>query len=110
MIRAKMQGKEREIVFLGLSFENLNRLREGQPIMVRGKELGLDVDITIHADKDEKTILDSLRAAGMNLPEPITGEPLCPDDGTPLLITESLHTGKQEAHCKECGRKFGVLQ
>lgn len=38
----KAAGKDITVIGLGLSHENLDKLREGQSIMINGKELGFD--------------------------------------------------------------------
>lgn len=53
-----------KLVLLGLSEENLRRLREDMPILVLGAELGVDHDIAIVAGLTEDTILAQLRSAG----------------------------------------------
>ena len=54
-----------DLVILGLSDENLRRLREDMPILVNGEALGLDVDIAVIAGRTEDTIQEQMRQAGM---------------------------------------------
>lgn len=57
MIKAILaRGRGRSLVFLGLSEMNVVRLREGQPIYIDGRELGLDHDIAIHYGPTEEQI------------------------------------------------------
>lgn len=50
-------GKPVKIVVFGLSHKNLEKLREGKPIVVKGTDVGLeDVQIMIFAGKDEQTM------------------------------------------------------
>lgn len=111
MIKARMSGPDgRQTVFLGLAFENLNRIREGEPVLVRGAEIGLDVDIVIGAGRDEEAIMADLRAAGLELPEPTVVEnPVCPDDGEALLTVQSLDAKTKYRICPGCSRRFGML-
>lgn len=107
MIKAKMSDKAgRQVVFLGLAFENLDRLREGQPIIVRGDgEMDLPFDIVIHADKDEAAILTELRRSGTLPDAMVEKHPKCPDDGTEL----SWALDQKSMHCMKCKRQFGVM-
>jgi hypothetical protein len=107
VIKAIMDGKDgKKLVFLGVTFANLNRMREGDPLFVRGAELGLDFDIAIHTEKDEQTILDQFKKAGVILPKPENIRSLCPDDDTPLLQRNDRMNSY--LRCPECGREFGV--
>lgn len=45
-----------ELVLLGLSHRNLDRLRNGEPIKINGGDLGLKADIVIFAGKTEQTM------------------------------------------------------
>ena len=49
------------LVLLGLSNENVKRLKEGKPIHIYGAELGIERDIVIVWGKTEKEILKSLK-------------------------------------------------
>lgn len=53
MIKLVGQIDGRPIVLLGLSENNLKKLREGLPIHIFGKEMEVAVDIVIFAGKDE---------------------------------------------------------
>lgn len=62
-IKATLGG--RDLLLLGLSHANLDRLREqglSGKIVVDGKELGLAVDIWITAAEDENVMLRSFQA------------------------------------------------
>lgn len=65
MIKAILQRKasKRPIVLLGLSQGNINRLTNGEPILVHGQEVGLDADITIVWGATEQAIMDEITAA-----------------------------------------------
>lgn len=60
MVKAVIGGK----VILGLSDENVKRLKDDQPIMFNLKELGLsDTDVIIMNGKTEESIKETLLKA-----------------------------------------------
>jgi len=63
MIKAMMNNNKtgKRTVMLGLSRMNLNRLAEGNPIHIDGKELGLDLDIAILFGETEANIYKDLQ-------------------------------------------------
>jgi len=62
MIKATMQTNEgKNIVLLGLSEENVKRLKENKPIHVNGNELGLDHDVIIMYGQTEQHLYDELK-------------------------------------------------
>jgi len=62
MIKATMKGKDdRNILLLGLSQENVNRLKEGKPIHINGDELGLDNDVVLIYGETEAHIYKELQ-------------------------------------------------
>jgi hypothetical protein len=64
MMKIKARIGDRELLVLGLSHANLDRLRAdglGGKIVIDGKELGLDVDIWITAAADEGVMLRSFQ-------------------------------------------------
>jgi hypothetical protein len=62
MIKATMQTNEgKNIVLLGLSKENLERLKEGKPIHINGSELGIANDILIMYGETEAHIYKELQ-------------------------------------------------
>jgi hypothetical protein len=69
MIKGRMHTKDgKPILFLGLSYENLDRLRAGDPIFVRPEEsarhLLPEMGVVIHGGETEETILDQFSEAG----------------------------------------------
>lgn len=65
MIRAVGHGPNNEpLILLGLSDENIRRLRDGQPIHVLLSELGLDVHVAIFYGETEEQMARDLEAAG----------------------------------------------
>lgn len=60
MIKAKLKGKDGPIIVLGLSHENLRRLKDRKPILFDLSELGIQpsVPVMIFTGKDE----DAMRA------------------------------------------------
>ena len=70
MIKAMMpgDGEEPDVLFLGLSGENITRLVAGEPILINGAETGLpQLKIIVHYGKTEQAILDELRAHGVTI-------------------------------------------
>lgn len=60
MIKA-LKGK---MIVLGLSDENINRLKQDQPIKFNLQELGLpDLDVFIFTAKDEQTMYEMMKGA-----------------------------------------------
>lgn len=69
MIRAASTTNDgRPLVLLGLTPQNLQRLQEGEPILVDAAELGLDGRICITFGPSERRIAEALRALGIDLP------------------------------------------
>lgn len=60
MIKAKGERDGRPIVVFGLSYQNLNRLRQDQPILVNGDELDLPHDVLIFAGPTEQWLADQI--------------------------------------------------
>lgn len=67
MIKAKADAGDRTLWLFGLSRGNINRLMAGQPILIRGNDLGLEkpVDITIIFGETEEDMEIMLRREGM---------------------------------------------
>lgn len=73
MIRARLQmASGRSGLLLGITDENIARLRDGKPIRVDGRPLGVDVDVMICHGADETAIVAALRAAGLIRDDTIT--------------------------------------
>lgn len=72
MIRFRFLGSDRHrepIAFIGLSDENLTRLRAGQPIRVAaGDALGLGVELVIYHGATEEDMTRELEDAGFMPP------------------------------------------
>ena len=78
-------GGTRDVVFLGLTFENLTRLSEGDPVHVdtsqptpEGVGLGGGPVVFIYAEADEAALLKKLKALG------------AVDDDTELVLSGDL--------------------
>jgi hypothetical protein len=56
MIRANGRNSKGQVLVLGLSWENLTRLRAGDPIRFDGRPYGYDGEIYIFAGRDEVTM------------------------------------------------------
>ena len=56
------------LVGLGLSEENIQRLKEGQPILIHGEEIGLpEIKIAIMYGKTEQTLYEDLKKSGVTI-------------------------------------------
>lgn len=62
MIKFRADTKDTSIVGFGLSFRNLDLLREGNPIRIDMRELGLEGTVFIFAGLDEKTMQRQMAA------------------------------------------------
>lgn len=51
-----------KLIGLGLTSENIKRLKQGQPILVKGSEIGKNHDILILYGKNESDLLKTLQA------------------------------------------------
>ena len=57
MLKAKMTSKDGNDCFIfGLSEKNIEKLRQGLPIKIQGKEIGLASDIVIFWGKTEESM------------------------------------------------------
>jgi len=64
MIKGKAnQENGRELVILGISQENVTRLKEGKPIMVHGTEIKIPVDIMIYYGATDQDLVKQMRPA-----------------------------------------------
>ncbi len=62
MIKGMMKTNEgKDIILLGISRENILRLKEGKPIHVKGDELGVSQDIFIMYGDTEMEIYNELK-------------------------------------------------
>jgi len=62
MIKATMRTKEgKDILLLGLSGENVRRLKDGKPIHINGSEMGLGNDIVIMYGETEAHLYKELQ-------------------------------------------------
>lgn len=58
-----LKARSGNLVFFGLSDENVKRLQQGQPIFFEGAVLGLpDLAFVIFHGKDEAAMADAVRA------------------------------------------------
>lgn len=71
MIKAKVQGRSRQMLALGLSGENVARLAAGEPILTRLDECGFEgMDLVIVYGTTEDDALADIKTLieGMNKP------------------------------------------
>lgn len=67
MIKAVAGGKDKPVVFLGLTRENTDRLHGNEPIPVRLREIHADlpdVTVVLLAGEDDAELQEDLRALG----------------------------------------------
>lgn len=69
MIKFKVKTKRGEIIGLGLSKENTERLHKNQPIFIEGEKLQIPFDILIVADENELKVIDSFANLGFDISE-----------------------------------------
>lgn len=70
MLRASStSGDGRRLMLLGLTPENVRRLKDGEPILVDCAELGVDARLTIMFGQTERAIAAELRSHGVELPD-----------------------------------------
>lgn len=61
MLKAKMTGKDgKPGLILGITMENVKRLKEGQPIKVDLTEMGLNADLMIFYSTDEQGLIATI--------------------------------------------------
>lgn len=61
MVKFKATINNKNFIGLGLSETNIYKLREGLPIHVDGKEIGIDHDIGIFYGKNEKELYEMVK-------------------------------------------------
>lgn len=61
MVKFITDGKERRLIGLGLSEENIKKLKEELPIFVKGENLGIRYDIAIFYGKTEKDMAEMIK-------------------------------------------------
>lgn len=75
MIRWRGNRGGREVVGLGIEAGNVERLMNGEPILVKGETVGIPFDIFIHYGATSDALVSDLEEAGIRLPkaQPIEG-------------------------------------
>lgn len=59
MIKFKSEMNGKPLIGIGLSEENVQRLKDGKPILFDAKQLGIDVSVTIfYGETEEKMVRD----------------------------------------------------
>lgn len=58
MLRWVGTRENRQIIGLGLEEKNLEKLRQDQPILVKGESIGMPFDILIYYGKDMDTLME----------------------------------------------------
>jgi len=69
MLKFTAKGNDsKDLLCFGLSEKNLEKLKEGQPIVVDGAELGRsDLRVMIFYGKTERDMYQDLKASGVNI-------------------------------------------
>jgi hypothetical protein len=65
MIKAKATGENETLVFLALEEENIKKLREGKPMLIRGSDLDIDHDICIFYGRNQAAVFEELKKFGV---------------------------------------------
>jgi len=61
-------GDGRDLIMIGLSELNIEKLKQGMPIAIEGKDLGMPtLMVSIFYGKTEKDMYNELKAAGINM-------------------------------------------
>ena len=58
----------RQLVGLGLSAGNVEKLQAGHPILIKQEAMGLPFDIVILYGETEESMVDGLKSHGMEFP------------------------------------------
>jgi len=58
MIKARGTRDGNPFILLGLSFDNLDRLRDDKPIVFDGRPYGIEMEVVIVAAKTERMLMD----------------------------------------------------
>jgi hypothetical protein len=61
MIKGRGKRGDRDTIILGLSFENLRRLKQDKPIVIWKEEMDLPHDIIIFAEETEAKLIEAVR-------------------------------------------------
>lgn len=64
MITAPIKGKSSHVAFIGLSFRDIELLRNGCPMRIDGASLGLPNDVLIKASVTDVHVMEDMRAIG----------------------------------------------
>jgi len=68
LIKFTSIGEKSTLVGLGISEENVKRLKEGMPIFIKGKDLGFDwLEIVIFYGRDEDELVKTVRDATLSV-------------------------------------------
>lgn len=63
LIKFTSTGKDKTLIGLGISEENVRRLKEAQPILIRGGDLGFDwLEILIFYGRDREELVKTVKA------------------------------------------------
>jgi hypothetical protein len=69
MIKFKGTKDGRTFVGFGITAENVIRLLQGKPILIKGEDIGLEpMDITIVYGPSSEKLIEQMRAQGLAIP------------------------------------------
>lgn len=68
MIKWKSNKSGKTLIGLGLEAGNIEKLMNGQPIYINGKDIGEAADILIHYGATKESIIEEMKKAGVVLP------------------------------------------
>jgi hypothetical protein len=68
MIKWKSNKHNKTLIGLALEAGNIERLMEGKPIYIYGKDIGETADIMIHYGATKERIIEDMKEAGAVLP------------------------------------------
>ncbi len=64
-----LKGRSKSHIVLGLEEKNLQKLKEGLPILIKGKSLGMPEDIIVYYGADMKALITQFREFGFEIPD-----------------------------------------
>lgn len=74
MIKARGMTNDRNFLLFGLSEENIVKLKEDQPIVIEGEEMGLPYDIVLMYGADENEIAQRILQAQLKTKQETGGD------------------------------------
>lgn len=84
MIKAilAVEGSDMRTLVLGISAVNIARLLQGKPIIVRGVEVGIPIDVMVIAEITDEELVETIQNIG-EMPDRKNVHPQPKDDNQP---------------------------